>query len=322
MNSTLIGGCGFIGTNLAAALAARRDSRVGGEQDVITVVDRKEEYFQHILKMRLPGVRFLEGDFRPDTDFDRQVKGADVVYHLACTTIPGTSNQNIPEELEANVIPTARLLDACVRQHVGRVVFLSSGGAVYGKKGACPVREDMVTYPISSYGIQKVTIEKLLYLYRYQEGLDYRVIRLANPYGPYQRPNGRLGVVTTFIYRALTDHHLEVYGDGSVVRDFLYIDDAVRGILNIVDGESDLRVFNLGSGHGTSVAEVIEAVRRTVYPDLTLDYIAGRPTDVPANYLDISRYESIYGCLHPISLEEGIRRTASFLESRIRSSFQ
>ena len=322
MNSTLIGGCGFLGTNLAAALAARSGSRKGGAPDVITVVDRKEEYFQHILEMGLSGVRFLEGDFRPDTDFDRQVKGADVVYHLACTTIPGTSNQNIPEELEANVIPTARLLDACVRQHVGRVVFLSSGGAVYGKKGACPVREDMVTYPISSYGIQKVTIEKLLYLYRYQEGLDYRVIRLANPYGPYQRPNGRLGVVTTFIYRALTDHHLEVYGDGSVIRDFLYIDDAVRGILNIVDGENDLRVFNLGSGHGTSVAEVIEAVRRTVYPDLTVDYIAGRPTDVPANYLDISRYESIYGCLHPISLEEGIRRTASFLEGKIRNSFQ
>ena len=145
MNSTLIGGCGFLGTNLAAALAARSGSRKGGAPDVITVVDRKEEYFQHILEMRLPGVRFLEGDFRPDTDFDRQVKGADVVYHLACTTIPGTSNQNIPEELEANVIPTARLLDACVRQHVGRVVFLSSGGAVYGKKGACPVREDMVT---------------------------------------------------------------------------------------------------------------------------------------------------------------------------------
>ena len=89
-----------------------------------------------------------------------------------------------------------------------------------------------------------------------------------------------------------------------------------------MDGENDLRVFNLGSGHGTSVAEVIEAVRRTVYPDLTVDYIAGRPTDVPANYLDISRYESIYGCLHPIPLEEGIRRTASFLEGKIRNSFQ
>jgi UDP-glucose 4-epimerase len=145
-------------------------------------------------------------------------------------------------------------------------------------------------------------------------GLDYRIIRLANPYGPYQRPNGKLGVVTTFIYKALTSGRLEVYGDGSIVRDFIYIEDAVKGIQKIVDGENDVRVFNLGSGKGNSVNQVINAIKRTIRQDLSVEYIAGRATDVPVNYLDISRYEEIYGKLNPVDLEDGIKLTAAFMK--------
>jgi len=304
MNITLIGGAGFLGTNLALSLS---------KQNNVTIVDRNSAYFEHIQRLN-QNIRFMEAPFDITADFDSQVKGQDVVYHLASTVIPGNSNKNISAELEANVIVTSKLLDACVRQEVKKIVFLSSGGAVYGKKGVCPVNEDMVTYPISSYGVQKVTIEKLLYLYRYQSGLDYRVIRLANPYGPYQRPNGKLGVVTTFIYKALTDGRLEVYGDGSIVRDFIYVDDAVRGINNIVNGDSDYRIFNLGSGYGTSVNEVIETIRKAINKRLKVEYIAGRTTDVPENYLDISRYESIYGTLNAISLEDGIIKTAKFMK--------
>ena len=304
MNITLIGGAGFLGTNLALSLS---------KQNNVTIVDRNSAYFEHIQRLN-QNIRFMEAPFDITADFDSQVKGQDVVYHLASTVIPGNSNKNISAELEANVIVTSKLLDACVRQEVKKIVFLSSGGAVYGKKGVCPVNEDMVTYPISSYGVQKVTIEKLLYLYRYQSGLDYRVIRLANTYGHYQRPNGKLGVVTTFIYKALTDGRLEVYGDGSIVRDFIYVDDAVRGINNIVNGDSDYRIFNLGSGYGTSVNEVIETIRKAINKRLKVEYIAGRTTDVPENYLDISRYESIYGTLNAISLEDGIIKTAKFMK--------
>ncbi|MEI3520251.1 MAG: NAD-dependent epimerase/dehydratase family protein [Anaerosacchariphilus sp.] len=305
MKIALIGGAGFIGTNLALQLSLT---------DEVTVIDRDEKFFLTLKALKVP-LNFKVGNFSLDADFDAQVAGQDIVYHLASTVIPGNSNRNIGEELEANVVVTCKLLDACVRQKVKKIVFISSGGAVYGKKGKCPVEEDMVTYPISSYGIQKITIEKLLYLYRYQERLDYRIIRLANPYGPYQRPNGKLGVVTTFVYKALTDGILEVYGDGTVVRDFIYIEDAVRGIKNIVEGESELRVFNLGSGKGTSVNEVIEAIKNSVRKDLKVNYIAARPTDVPENYLDIRRYEKAYGKLKPICLQEGIKKTAEFMKN-------
>ena len=307
MNIAIIGGAGFIGVNLAIRLSSFPDNR-------ITVVDRDESFFEPLRKLNLSNVAFLVGSFDNDTDFDRQVKGQDVIYHLASTTIPGTSNQHIPEELDSNVTVTARLFDACVKQKVKKVIFISSGGTVYGKKGKCPIEENMVTYPISSYGIQKLAIEKMLYLYRYQFGLDYRIIRLANPYGPYQRPNGRLGVVTTFIYKAMTDGRLEVYGDGTVVRDFIYIDDAVKGIINIADGDCEYRVFNLGSGKGTSVNQVIDSIKKIVRDDISVEYESSRASDVPENYLDISRYEKYYGKLDPMSLEEGIKRTMDFLK--------
>lgn len=306
MKVAIIGGAGFIGTNLVKHLAIETN-------DEITVIDREDFYFDTLKAMKLPRVSYKVAPYSLDADFDEQVKGQDVVYHLASTVFPGTSNQNIPAELESNIIVTAKLLDACVRQEVQKVVFISSGGAVYGKKGTCPIPEDTVTYPISSYGVQKLAIEKLLYLYHYQENLDYRVIRLANPYGPYQRPNGKLGVVTTFVYKALTDGKLVVYGDGSVVRDFIYIEDAVRAINKIVNGNSDLRIFNLGSGKGTSVNDLITDIKETVASELEVEHIATRAADVPVNYLDISRYEENYGKLNPLSLKEGIIKTAQFM---------
>lgn len=304
MRIAIIGGAGFIGTNLAISLS--RDHNV-------KIIDSDATYFNTLKSLNLP-VRYQVSSFSVESDFDSQVKNEDVIYHLASTIIPGNSNQDIAAELEANVITTVKLLDACVRQNVSKVVFISSGGAIYGKRSICPIKEDVVTYPITSYGVQKLAIEKLLYLYRYQTGLDYRIIRLANPYGPYQRPNGKLGVVTTFVYKALTDGKLEVYGDGSVVRDFIYIDDAVRGIRKIADGENEIRVYNLGSGKGTSVNEVIAVIKQTIGKELKVDYIKGRGTDVPVNFLDIKRYEEIYGKLHPLGLKDGIKKTTEFMK--------
>lgn len=308
MNIAVVGGAGFIGINLALHLSKEPNNN-------ILIIDGKEEYLQVYKNVDFlySNVSFIVAPFDIHTVFDEQVAGQDVVYHLASTNIPGTSNSRIAEELESNVVTTAKLLDACVKQKVKKIVFISSGGAVYGDKAVCPIKEDALTYPITSYGIQKIAIEKLLYLYRYQHGLDYRIIRLANPYGPYQRPNGRVGVITTFVYRAITKGVVEVYGDGTVVRDFIYIDDAIRGILNIVNLESEIRVFNLGSGKGTSVNEVIDILRKHISPNLQVQYYSSRPVDVQMNYLDISRYEKCFGKLRLVSLDKGIQKTTEFL---------
>lgn len=307
MNIVILGGAGFIGTNLVKKLA---DDTANN----ITVVDVNKKFFENIQKMRYENVSFIESAFETGTDFDKLVCGSDLVYHMFSTTVPTTANQHIAEELNANVVVTSCLLEACVRQNVGKVVFISSGGTVYGKETTCPLKEETPTYPICSYGIQKITIEKLLYLYRYMHGLDYRIIRLANPYGPYQRPNGILGAVTTFTYKAITGEELVIYGDGSVVRDFIYIDDAIRAIQDITKDGTKHKTYNVGSGQGTSIRQVVEAIEEALSIKVNVKYQQGRKADVPVNYLDISRYESEFGKLEPISLVEGIKRTADFMK--------
>lgn len=307
MKILLLGAAGFIGTNLTIELAKKTE-------DEITLVDRSKAFFKPIVSMDLKNVHILEADLTVDMDFDSILKDQEVVYHLVSTTVPTTSNQHISQELVSNVIFSANLFEACIRCSVKKVVFISSGGTVYGKEVDCPLKEKTATNPISSYGVQKITIEKLLYLYRYMYGLDYRIIRLANPYGPYQRPNGVLGAVTTFTYKALKGDEITVYGDGSVVRDFIYIDDAIRAIMKIVQGENRHRTFNLGCGYGTSIKQVLKTIEEALGIKLNVSYLEGRKVDVPVNYLDISRYEKYYGALNPISLEDGIRKTADFMK--------
>lgn len=309
MNILILGAGGFIGTNLTLKLAEEKSN-------IITLVDKSKGYFIFDETECPENVSMVESDFTHDTDFDKLLVNQDIVYHLVSTTVPTTANQHISQEITANVVVTANLLDACVRCKVKKVVFLSSGGTVYGKESRCPLSENMPTNPISSYGVQKITIEKLLYLYRYMYGLDYRVIRLANPYGPYQRPNGILGAVTTFTYKALKGEEITVYGDGSVVRDFIYIDDAISGIIKIADGDNKHRTFNLGSGFGTSIKQVLYTISDALLIDLNVIYKPARQVDVPTNFLDITRYENAYGKLNPISLYEGIKSTAYFMRKK------
>lgn len=306
MNIMILGAAGFIGTNLTFHLTKNLD-------DTITLVGRNAEHFCEVQKYDFPNVVIKNSSLDNNTDLYDLIKGQDILYHLVSTTIPITSNQHISQELQANVVFSANLFEACVKSNVKRVVFISSGGTVYGKEENCPLNENMQTSPISSYGIQKITIEKLLYLYNYMYGLDYRIVRLANPYGPYQRPNGKLGAVTTFTYKALKGEKIIVYGDGSIVRDFIYIDDAIRAMLNIVNGESQHHVFNIGCGYGTSIKDLLDTIQHALGQELSVIYKRGREVDVPINYLDITRYEKYYGKLKPLSLYEGIKKTAEFM---------
>ncbi len=313
MNILILGAGGFIGTNLTIKYCSQKKHK-------IIAFDLKEEYLKNIKKVCQNNVTYLCGDYTENT-FDDIVKNVDVVYHLVSTTTPATSNKSIENDFSENVIMTIKLLEACARHKVKKVVFISSGGAVYGSDLSVPLKENASGNPISSYGIQKITIEKLLYLYNYLYGLDYRVIRLANPYGPFQRPNGKLGVITTFIDDIIKGKTVTVYGNGEVVRDFIYIEDAIDAIVNICaekknTDENEHKIFNVGSGKGLSINEVIKTVEMVFDKKVKVEYIEGRKSDVPVNYLDISLYESIYGKLVKTSLEEGIIKTKEYLEKK------
>lgn len=309
MRIVILGAAGFIGTNLALEISKNKENEV-------TLVDTCKSYFADAVKQRFSEQQLIETSFDQKMNYS-VLNNQDVVYHLFSSNVPTTSNQHISQDMEINVLFSARLFDECVKRNVKKVVFISSGGTVYGKNCDCPLSEDTPTDPITSYGVQKLAIEKLLYLYHYMYGLDYRIIRLSNPYGPYQRPNGIQGAVTTFTYRALKNEEITVFGDGSVIRDYIYIDDAVRGIINIVNGTFKEKLYNLGSGSGKSICEVLDSVKRALGVELKLEFKEKRAVDVPINYLDIHRYEHNYGKLNPISLEDGIRRTADFMKREL-----
>ncbi|EOH77462.1 NAD-dependent epimerase/dehydratase family protein [Enterococcus malodoratus] len=306
MRIAILGAAGFIGTNLSLFLIDK-----GIE---LTLVDRDRSLFQKQF-LDTKSIKIIESNFDLKTDFDLLLRNQDIVFHLISTTVPTTSNQHISEELMSNVVTTSKLLESCVKTKIKKFIFMSSGGTVYGSDCNCPIKEEDSTNPITAYGIQKLTIEKLLYLYKTMYGLDYKVIRLANPYGPYQKPNGVLGAVTTFTYQAINGECINLYGDGSVIRDFIYIDDAIKGIMNIALDCSNERTFNLGSGKGTSMKELIQKIDDSLNLKLEIKYLQERKVDVPVNFLDVSKYENLYGPVQTISLKEGIVKTAKYLEN-------
>ncbi|MBR0171936.1 MAG: NAD-dependent epimerase/dehydratase family protein [Lachnospiraceae bacterium] len=308
MNILITGAAGFIGTNLILRLSAEGHS--------ILAMDDREEYFSRLRTLNPAHTSFCVRPFQRDTNFDDVLERQEIVFHLANTSPPDhmhAPGTNIAEELSDCITATSRLLDACVRHRIQTVVFISSGGAVYGKDATCPISENAPLMPVNSNGIQKASIEHLLYLYQYLYDLHYKVVRLANPYGPYQRPNGVLGALTTFTDRMLREEEIVVYGDGSVVRDFIYIDDAISAIINVAMKESKHSVYNIGSGEGISIKDIIARIENVLEKKAHVTFTPSRKTDIPENYLDISRYEAEFGSVQSVSMDKGISLTAAFL---------
>lgn len=316
MKHLILGAAGFIGKNLVKALLWDRENQ-------IMLFDRETADFSALLPYnKYDNYEIVRGDFYGDMDFNRITQDVDIVYHLISTTIPNASNKHIAHDIIDNVEATSLLLDACVKNKVRKILFLSSGGTVYGLEKHIPFKEETLVNPISAYGLQKVTIEKLLYLYYYIYGLDYRIIRLSNPYGRFQIPNGIQGVVNTFLYKALKNETLIVYGDGKIVRDFIYIDDVVEAIKKIVDYEGEYKVFNVGSGIGHSVNELIQMIEHVLNKSVLVSYSQSRKADVPVNVLDISRYEKCFGKTNRICLEHGLVYACDYLAALLDNKIE
>lgn len=296
-----MGATGFIGRNLLMRLYKDPDCE-------ITCFSRHAATLQE----QFPRAKVVEGVYNASLDFDSITKDQDCAYQLISTTYPATSNKNIQKEISDNIVAAVNFLEACVKNKVKKVVFISSGGTVYGKTFTVPIKEDTVTNPINSYGIQKLTIEKLLYLYNYMYNLDYRIIRLANPYGPYQRVHSGLGVISIFINKAINNEPIRVFGDGNIIRDYIYIDDVISGIINIANYNGSEHIFNLGSGKGLSINEIVDEIEYVLNHTLIVEHVPGRKVDVPVNILDMSRYNNEIGKISYTPLELGIKKTIDF----------
>lgn len=299
----IIGGCGFIGSHVVDVLT-QGDAKV-------RVLDRRTEVF----RPPVPGVEYITGDLSDGALLTEAVLGMDAVLHLASSTVPYTSNLDPVADISDNLIGAVRLLDVMRSTGVRNIVFLSSGGTVYGIPQTDPVSEDHPLQPVSSYGIVKTAVEKYLHMYSHLHGLRTCVLRASNPYGPRQGHTGVQGVIGTYLWKVARGEPIEVWGDGSVVRDFIHVRDLAE--LCALALASDVTgVFNAGAGDGMSIAEVVVAVGRAVGRDLDPIHKPGRAFDVPRVVLDISRAKTAFNWTPRIALEPGIAETWNWVQER------
>jgi len=272
------GGAGFIGVHLVDRLVA------AGHQ--VRVLDRiPVEVNRAWLDNKQ--IDYMMGDFSDHSLIDDALKDIDVVYHLVSTTIPATSNIDPIFDVQSNLIGTLHLLQIALRAGVKKVIFVSSGGTVYGKPRSIPIKESDPTDPICSYGITKLAIEKYLHMFNALHGLEFLVFRLANPFGEKQRP-GAQGAIAAFIQKVASGQPIEIWGDGSVVRDYIYIHDVIDVLERGINYDGKSQIFNLGSGQGRSLNEIVETLRAVSNRPVECVYKSARSLDVPTSILDIS----------------------------------
>lgn len=307
MKILLIGGCGFIGSHVVDSLLAQ------GFQ--IRVYDRRPELFRE----PVPGVEYVSGDIGDISLVYEAMSGVDAIIHLASTTVPATSNLDPVADITGNLVSMVRLLEMMRAAGLKKIVYLSSGGTVYGPPETDPVAESHPLRPISSYGIVKVAIENYLHMEHKLHGVQHVILRASNPYGPRQGHTGIQGIIGTHLWRVARGEPVEVWGDGSVVRDFIHVRDladlCVRAVQSDVAG-----CYNAGSGSCTSVAEIVASIDRIVQarggaPVRPL-YKPGRNFDVPRVVLDITRARTELGWAPRIGLDEGIAESWDWVRSR------
>jgi UDP-glucose 4-epimerase len=312
----VLGANGFIGSHLVRALVAsgiqvRSFVRSNPGGDVNAPPD--------LLEPSLTGSEVVAGDFVSGEGVAAALDGVDLVYHLVSTTVPSTSNANPIGDVEDNLGGTLRLLEAMRAAGVARIVYVSSGGTVYGNPSVLPVPETHPLEPLCSYGVVKVAVENYLRMYVQLYGFTAIVLRVSNPYGTHQHHIGVQGVIPTFFKKITAGAPIEIWGDGSVMRDYLHVSDVVSALLRAGERERS-GTFNIGSGIGHTVNDILHEVQRQTGIAADVRYLPQRKFDVERIYLDVTRARTELGWSPSLSLEEGCARYWQALQTCAASS--
>jgi UDP-glucose 4-epimerase len=309
MKVLVIGGSGFIGSHVVDKLLAHRHS--------VRVFDRRAERF----RAPLPSVDYRFGEFADRMGLVEALSGVDAVYHLLSTTVPGTADLDPKTDVHDNLIGAINLLESMQLLGLSRILFLSSGGTVYGIPDTVPIPETHPLRPISSYGIVKASVEHYLELYRRTRGLSPIIIRASNPFGPRQAHSGVQGVISTFLRRILAGQPIEVWGDGTVVRDYFEVGDLAELCVHAGTSRKE-GAYNAGSGYGLSINDIVKVVRDVTGSNFETVYKPGRPVDVPRSVLDCSRAKKDFGWECKTGFNSGLRDTWDWLKTQTQHAPQ
>jgi len=303
MKCLVLGGGGFIGSAVCDRLL--RD----GHQ--VRVLARPKLTPYRAFAPEEP-MEWMRGDFLNVHDLREAVQGVDAVFHLVSTTVPKTANDDPIWDVQSNLVGALQLLQVLREQPVGRIIFVSSGGTVYGPPRYLPIDEDHPTNPLTAYGITKLAIEKHLQMFTHIHGVPSMILRVSNPYGPRQRIETAQGAVGVFLHRALAGAPIEIWGDGETTRDYIYISDVAEVCARAVTYDGGEQVFNVGTGQGTSLNALVEGIERVIDRPVQRVYRPARAFDVPVSILDNTRIREAFGWSPQVGLPEGLTRTLAW----------
>jgi UDP-glucose 4-epimerase len=311
MKITIFGGGGFIGSTIA--------DRLLKDGHALRIFERPRipPYREFLVTEK---VDWLTGDLMSVHDVSDAIDGVDVVLHLVSTTLPKNSNDDPIYDVQSNLVATLQLLNAMVAKQVRKIVFISSGGTAYGNPVYLPIDENHPTEPRVSYGITKLAIEKYLLMYQELHGIKANILRVANPFGARQRIETAQGAVGVFLSKAIQNQPIEIWGDGSVTRDYLYISDVAEAFACAVAYEGSKSVFNISSGVGTSLNEMIILLERVLGRELVINYRPGRPFDVPVSILSNALAQDELGWKPQVTLMDGLVKTADWMRKELKKT--
>lgn len=298
------GGCGFIGANLVTELARR------GENDIVVFDNESLGKREHLLGF---SGAFTKGDLQDRGALRRALKGVDVVVHLAAHTRVIESVEDPRSNFNDNVIGTFNLLDECRHAGVKRLINASTGGAILGEAPS-PVHEGLVPAPLSAYGASKLAAEGYCSAFSGSYGIKCASLRFSNIYGP--RSYHKDSVVARFIKQILVGKDLVIYGDGSQVRDYLFIGDLVAGIAEAIRSDCT-GVFQLGAGRPTTLNELLDVLRAVVGEDAfpKVGYVDARAGEVHTTWCNISKAKEAFGYNPSTDLSKGVQATWDWFTS-------
>jgi len=306
MRVLVTGGNGFIGSHLVDQLVKR-----GWD---VTVFDLNERRYDP-----LPAeAHFIKGDLNQAYLVREALSGVDVVFHLVWTTIHEVANRDPSGDVTANLIPTIHLLEACRNAGVRRIIFVSSGGTVYGPAQALPISESHPQNPVNSYGVTKLAAEKYLYMFKHLYGIDYAIFRPSVPYGPRQNPLARQGAVAVFLYRVAHGLPVTIWGDGSVTRDYFYVSDLAEAL--IAGAETELReqrIFNIGGEEEVSLIQLLRMIEEVAGKRAHVEHAPGRGFDAPRIALDTRLARQELRWKPSVSLTDGLIQTWKWMSATI-----
>jgi UDP-glucose 4-epimerase len=308
MKIVIFGGGGFIGSTIADRLLQDGHELRIFERPRVTPYRKFANSEQ---------VEWMAGDLSNTHDVSDAIRGMDIVLHLVSTTLPKNSNDDPIYDVQSNVVATLQMLNAMVAQKVPKIIFISSGGTVYGKPMYLPIDEKHPTDPLVSYGITKLMIEKYLQMYSHLYGINAITLRVANPYGERQRIETAQGAIGVFLHHALKGMPIEIWGDGSVTRDYIHVRDVAEAFVQAIAYSGAKTCFNISSGAGTSLNELIGILEDVLDKQINVHYLSGRPFDVPVSILsnDLARDELEWA--PAIAMKDGIACVAKWMKSEL-----